>query len=73
MGEGKKMYRDTSNKMLAVVCSGMAEYFSMDVTLMRLLWVVVTLITGGTGVLAYIVAAIVIPEKPGAGGGDKKA
>ncbi len=64
--EGKKLYRDTQNKMLTGVCSGLAEYFNMDVNIVRLIVVVVTLITGGSAILAYIIAAIVIPEKPAA-------
>lgn len=59
----KRLYRNTSDKMLAGVCSGIAEYFSIDPTLVRLGLVVFSL-AGGSGVLAYIIAAIIIPEKP---------
>ena len=58
----KKLYRSKTDKKLAGVCGGLAEYFNMDSTVMRL--VVVLLALFSVGVLAYIVAALVIPEKP---------
>ncbi len=58
---GKKLYRSDENKMLAGVCGGIAEYFGVDPTLIRLAWVVFSLL-GGSGVLAYILAAIIIPR-----------
>ena len=60
---GKKLYRNTENKMLAGVCSGIADYFDIDPTLVRLGWVLFSLL-GGTGLLAYIIAAIIIPDAP---------
>mgnify|MGYP004732543263 FL=1 len=59
---GKKLYRSTENKMLAGVCSGIADYFNIDPTLVRLGWVLFSLL-GGSGLLAYIIAAIIIPER----------
>ncbi len=59
---GKKLYRNTENKMLAGVCSGIADYFDIDPTLVRLVWVLFSLL-GGSGLLAYIIAAIIIPER----------
>ena len=59
---GKKLYRNTENKMLAGVCSGIADYFDIDSTLVRLGWVLFSLL-GGSGLLAYIIAAIIIPER----------
>jgi len=59
----KRLYRNTSDKMLAGVCSGVAEYFNLDPTLVRL-GVVVLCAAAGGGLLAYIIAAIIIPEKP---------
>ena len=59
----KKLYRDMDNKMLCGVCAGVGEYFKMDVSTVRLL-LVLFVILGGAGVLAYIIAALVIPEKP---------
>ena len=60
---GKKLYRNTENKMLAGVCSGIADYFDIDPTLVRLGWVLFSLL-GGSGLLAYIIAAIIVPENP---------
>ncbi len=59
----KKLYKSNSNKMLDGVCAGIAEYFDIDPTLIRLGWVVLTL-AGGSGILAYIICALVIPRKP---------
>ena len=59
---GKKLYRNTENKMLAGVCSGIADYFDIDPALVRLGWVLFSLL-GGSGLLAYIIAAIIIPER----------
>ena len=59
---GKKLYRNTENKMLAGVCSGIADYVNIDPTLVRLGWVLFSLL-GGSGLLAYIIAAIIIPER----------
>ena len=58
---GKKLSRSDENKMLAGVCGGIAEYFGVDPTLIRLAWVVFSLL-GGSGLLAYILAAIIIPR-----------
>lgn len=49
------------NRMICGVCSGVAEYFNVDPTVVRLAWVVFAL-CGGTGILAYIAAAIIMPE-----------
>ena len=57
----KKLYRSRTNKMLSGVCGGIAEYFNIDPTLIRLLFVLFGC-TGG-GILAYIIAAIIIPDK----------
>ena len=60
---GKKLYKSNMNKMLDGVCGGIAEYFNIDPTLVRLGWVVFCAL-GGSGVLAYIVAALIIPRDP---------
>ncbi len=59
---GKKLYRSETNKMLCGVCAGIAEYFGIDPTLIRLGWVVLTFI-GFSGIIAYIIAAIIIPSQ----------
>ncbi len=58
----KRLYRSRTDRMLAGVCGGMAEYFSIDPVIMRVLWVIVTLF-GGIGLLLYIAAVIIIPQK----------
>jgi phage shock protein C len=58
----KKLMRSDSNKMLFGVAAGLAEYLNIDPTLMRLLFVVLTL-AGGPGLIAYIVLAIVLPRE----------
>ncbi|MCF2665169.1 PspC domain-containing protein [Oscillibacter valericigenes] len=59
----KRLYKSRNDKMLGGVCGGIAEYFDIDPTLVRLGWVLFCAL-GGSGILAYIVAAIVIPEQP---------
>ena len=59
----KRLYRNTKNKAIAGVCSGIADYFEVDPVLIRLMWVFLTLISIGAGILAYIIAWIVIPKK----------
>ncbi|HIX06531.1 MAG TPA: PspC domain-containing protein [Candidatus Fournierella pullicola] len=60
--EPKRLYKGHS-KMLFGVCSGIAEYFNLDPTLVRLAAVALT-IWWGSGLIAYIVAAIIMPEPP---------
>lgn len=60
----KRLYRNINNKMIGGVCSGLADYFELDPTLIRVIWLVLVL-AGGTGVLAYIICWIVMPEQPG--------
>ncbi len=59
----KKLYRSNTNKKIAGVCSGLAEYLNIDPTIVRLIWALVVLFAGA-GLLAYIVCALIIPEKP---------
>lgn len=59
----KKLYKSSTDKKLAGVCGGLAEYFNIDSTLVRLGWVVFGLL-GGNGLLAYIIAAIIMPDRP---------
>lgn len=58
----KKLYRIEEGKMLSGVCGGIAEYFSLDPTLVRLGWVVVSCFAGA-GVIAYIAGALIMPVK----------
>ncbi len=60
----KRLYKDHSNKKLCGVCSGIAKYFDIDPTIVRLA-LVLFCILGGSGILAYIICAIVMPDEPG--------
>lgn len=59
----KRLYKSNTDKKLDGVCAGIANYFNIDPTLIRLAWVIFTL-AGGCGLIAYIIAAIVIPTEP---------
>ena len=58
----KKLYRNTNEQMIACVCSGLAEYLNIDATIVRLIWALIGL--SGAGIVAYLIAALIIPEKP---------
>jgi phage shock protein C len=63
----KKLMRSRSDRKIAGVCAGMAHYLDLDVTLVRLVWVMVTILAGiFPGVVVYFLAWIVIPEEPAA-------
>ena len=57
----KRLYRSAHDRMLAGVCGGIAEYFQIDPTLVRLGWVAFTAL-GGSGILAYIILAVIVPS-----------
>ena len=57
----KRLYRDPEHRVLGGVCGGLAAYFDMDLALIRILFVVLTLITTGAGVLAYLILWIAVP------------
>lgn len=59
----RKLYRSRKNQSIAGVCGGFAAYFKIDVTIIRLIWAL-AILCAGTGLLAYIVCAFVIPEEP---------
>ncbi len=59
----KKLYRSRDHRVIAGVAGGLAEYFAIDVALVRLVWLLL-LFAGGAGFFAYIVGAIIIPEEP---------
>jgi len=59
----KRLYRSRNQRMLGGVCGGIAEYFNVDPTLVRLAWVLFGALAG-SGVLAYIIAVLVVPEGP---------
>jgi phage shock protein C len=59
----KKLYRSRKNRIIAGVCGGLGEYFGLDPALIRLFWVFITL-AFGSGILLYLIAWILIPERP---------
>lgn len=61
MGNDRKLRKSPVERMICGVCGGIAEYFNIDVTVIRILWVIFTLM-GGCGIIAYIIAAIIMPE-----------
>ena len=63
MDEPKRLYRtEHGATMLCGVCGGIAEYFNIDPSIVRLVWAALV-IMGGTGILLYIIAAIILPRK----------
>ncbi|MDD1719549.1 MAG: PspC domain-containing protein [Methanoregulaceae archaeon] len=59
----KRLTRPKEGRMLGGVCAGMGKYFDVDVSIVRILWVVLTLLSIGIGIFAYIAAWILIPEE----------
>lgn len=59
----KRLYKSATDKKIDGVCAGIAEYFDIDPTVIRLIWALAILFAG-TGVLAYLVAALVLPRNP---------
>ena len=59
--ESKRLYRSRNQRMICGVCGGIAEYFNVDPTIIRLAWVLFS-VAGGSGLLVYFIAAIIIPE-----------
>ena len=59
----KKLYRSKSNRVIVGVCAGVAEYFNIDPTVVRVIWAI-TSVFAFVGVVAYIACALIIPEKP---------
>ncbi len=61
--EEKRLYKSKTNKVLGGVCGGIGEYFGVDPTWVRLAWVLFSFM-GGSGLLAYIIAALIVPDEP---------
>ena len=66
MAETRKLYRSRSNRKVAGVCGGLAEYFNLDATLIRILFVVLAVL-GGSGLVLYLAMWIIVPKEPSAG------
>ena len=58
----KRLYKSSTDKKVCGVCGGIANYFDVDPTVIRLIWVIFTL-AGGSGLSAYIIAAIIMPDE----------
>ena len=59
----KRLYKSNDNRMIDGVCGGIAEYFDIDPTLVRVGWILFCA-AGGSGFVAYLIAALIIPRKP---------
>ena len=58
----KRLYKSSTDKKVCGVCGGIANYFDVDPTVIRLIWVIFKLV-GGSGLIAYIIAAIIMPDE----------
>lgn len=59
----KRLYKIEEGKKLDGVCGGIAEYLNVDVATVRLIWSLVTLCTAGTGLIGYVICAVIMPKK----------
>lgn len=62
-GPAKRLYRVRENRVIGGVCGGLGAYFGLDPVLFRLLWIVAA-VAGGLGIVAYLVALVIIPLEP---------
>lgn len=62
MADVKRLYRSRSNRVIAGVCGGLADYFNIDVTIVRIIFVVLGLMWGG-GILLYLALIIIVPNE----------
>ena len=65
MAETRELYRSRSNRQVAGVCGGLAQYFNLDATLIRILFVVLAVL-GGSGLVLYVAMWIIVPNEPSA-------
>jgi phage shock protein C len=63
MDPTRKLYRSRTNRQVAGVCGGLAQYFNIDVTLIRVLFVLLTVL-GGAGLVLYVAMWIIVPKEP---------
>ena len=64
MQQPKILYLSNKNRKIAGFCGGLAEYFNVDPTMVRLLYVIFTLLSMGTGLLVYLIAWLIVPRNP---------
>lgn len=60
--EEKRLLKSTDNRMICGVCGGIGEYFRIDPTIIRLIWVILSFCSIGSGIIVYILAAVIMPE-----------
>lgn len=60
--EEKRLTKSNKNRMICGVCGGIGEYLKIDPTVIRLLWVILSFCSFGSGILVYIIAAVIMPE-----------
>ena len=63
MAKTKKIYRSEKERMIGGVAGGIADYLNTDPTIIRLIWVLITILSVGAGLVGYLIAWIIIPEK----------
>jgi phage shock protein C len=61
----KRLYRSGKDRILGGICGGIGEHIDVDPSIIRLVWILVTLLLFGTGIIVYAVAWIIVPESPG--------
>ena len=64
MASVKKLYRSSDNRIFAGICGGLGEYFNVDPTVVRVVYVLLSLLTAFMGVLVYIILLFIIPKRP---------
>ncbi len=64
MASVKKLYRSSDNRIFAGICGGLGEYFDVDPTVVRVVYVLLSLLTAFMGVLVYIILLFIIPKRP---------
>ena len=64
MNTQKRLYRSTQDRMFAGVCGGIGEYLDVDPTLVRLVFVALTLLSSGSGLVIYVILMLIVPEHP---------
>jgi len=60
----KRLYRSRTDQILGGICGGLGEHIDVDPSIIRLVWVIVTLLSLGTGIIVYLAAWIIIPQSP---------
>ena len=63
MSTQKRLYKSPDNRMIEGICGGIGEYLDVDPTFVRIVWLIFTF-AGGAGLIAYIIASVVVPERP---------